>query len=52
VGDEVEVLFDPNGLVPTETANTITRSWPLPATLVSALATIAGLAIMARRREE
>jgi hypothetical protein len=52
VGDEVEVLFDPHGLVPTETANTITRSWPLPATLVSALATIAGLAIMARRWEE
>ena len=50
-GDEFVVVFDPHGLVPTERPMTITRSWPLPATLVSALVAIGGLALMARRRE-
>jgi hypothetical protein len=45
------VVFDPNGLAPTVTPSTLTRSWPLPAALVSALAAVGGFALMARRRE-
>jgi hypothetical protein len=37
VGDQFMVMFPPNGLAPTETPSTATRSWPLPATLASAL---------------
>lgn len=52
VGDKFMVVFDPNGLAPTELPATVVRSWPLPAMLVSALATIVGLVLMARRRRE
>ena len=51
MGDEVGVVFDPHGLAPTETPLTIVRSWPLPAMLVSALAAVAGLTLMARHRK-
>lgn len=46
VGEQVRVVFDPHGLVPTETPAMVARSWPLPATVASALVMIAGLAIM------
>lgn len=51
VGDQFMVVFDPNGVAPTVTPSTVTRPWPLPATLVSAVAAVGGLALMARRRE-
>ncbi|MFC0438829.1 hypothetical protein [Kutzneria buriramensis] len=51
VGDQFEVVFDPHGLLPTARPARTAWSWPLPAALVSALAMIAGLALMARRRE-
>ena len=51
VGEQFEVVFDPHGLLSTDRWTTDTRSWPLPVTLASGLAVVAGLALMARRRK-
>lgn len=51
VGEQFEVVFDPHGLLSTDTWTTSTRTWPLPVVVASGLAMIVGLALMARRQE-